>query len=132
MNRLRKAYVNRPHTGRSGTNPQRLDTRVSSANRVLPLPSPITDKVARRAPRGVHAAHPRRGARIAANIAKLPELLRKLWGTRNYQRPSLARRGAFGGERYVYFYEPLRSTIIVARGISAGRRRRKRCQKVSP
>jgi hypothetical protein len=33
---------------------------------------------------------------------------------------------------YVYFYEPLRSTIIVARGISAGRRRRKRCQKVSP
>jgi hypothetical protein len=26
---------------------------------------------------------------------------------------------------YVYFYEPLRSTIIVARGISAGRRRRK-------
>ena len=32
----------------------------------------------------------------------------------------------------VYFYERLRSTIIVARGISAGRRRRKRCQKVSP
>jgi hypothetical protein len=30
--------------------------------------------------------------RIAANIAKLPE--RKPWGTRNYQRPSLARRGA--------------------------------------
>ena len=36
--------------------------------------------------------------RIAANIAKLPELLRKPWDTRNYQRPSLARRGAFGGE----------------------------------
>jgi hypothetical protein len=32
--------------------------------------------------------------RIAANIAKLPELLCKPWGTRNYQRPSLARRGA--------------------------------------
>jgi hypothetical protein len=36
--------------------------------------------------------------RIAANIAKLPELLRQPWGTRNYQRPSLARRGAFDGE----------------------------------
>ena len=36
--------------------------------------------------------------RIAANIAKLPELLHSPWGTRNYQRPSLARRGAFGGE----------------------------------
>ena len=35
--------------------------------------------------------------RIAANIAKLPEL-RRPEGTRNYQRPSLARRGAFGGE----------------------------------
>ena len=32
--------------------------------------------------------------RIAANIAKLLELLCKPWGTRNYQRPSLARRGA--------------------------------------
>jgi len=31
-------------------------------------------------------------------LAKLPGLLR--WdGTRNYQRPPLARRGAFGGER---------------------------------
>ena len=30
--------------------------------------------------------------RIAANIAKLPELVPKPWGTRNYQRPSLARR----------------------------------------
>jgi hypothetical protein len=31
---------------------------------------------------------------MAMNFAKLPELLRKPWGTRNYQRPSLARRGA--------------------------------------
>jgi hypothetical protein len=37
-------------------------------------------------------------ANIAANIAKLPDLLRKPWGTRNYQWPSLPRRGAFDGE----------------------------------
>jgi hypothetical protein len=34
--------------------------------------------------------------RIAANVAKLPEEASR--ETRNYQRPSLARRGAFGGE----------------------------------
>jgi hypothetical protein len=33
--------------------------------------------------------------RIAANVAKLPEEASR--ETRNYQRPSLARRGAFGG-----------------------------------
>ena len=32
--------------------------------------------------------------RMAASIAKLPELVPQPWGTRNYQRPSLARRGA--------------------------------------
>jgi hypothetical protein len=31
----------------------------------------------------------REGGRVAANIAKPPELLRKLWGTRNYQQPFL-------------------------------------------
>jgi hypothetical protein len=32
--------------------------------------------------------------RIAANIAKLPELCAAIRETRSYQRPSLARRGA--------------------------------------
>jgi hypothetical protein len=35
---------------------------------------------------------------MAVNIAKLSELLPQPWGTRNYQRPSLARREAFDGE----------------------------------
>jgi hypothetical protein len=37
--------------------------------------------------------------RIAANIAKLPEVLRSRGAPETTQRPSLARRGAFGGER---------------------------------
>ena len=48
--------------------------------------------------RGGQAAYPRRVPAHRRQRRQAAEAAAQPWGTRNHQRPSLTRRGAFGGE----------------------------------